>query len=194
ETFEGRRDAEWHLLEALASHERLLGARPTGLWPSEGGVSEAFLALAARHGFRWAASDDAILRGSLRKSGTDAAAADAPGPWRHPAGDRAVSLFFRNHYLSDLIGFVYSRWEPAAAAADFIQRLRDSARPAPAPGVPPLVTVILDGENAWEYYAESGRLFLRALYAGLAEDERLETVTPGAFLDRFPAGRDLPRV
>lgn len=195
-TFEGRRDAEWHLREACAIHTRLLGARPTGLWPSEGGVSESFLALAAARGFRWAASDDAILRGSLRKSGADAGAADQPGPWRHGTGAAGISLLFRDHYLSDLIGFVYARWDPAAAAADFIQRLREAATRAPRPdhGAPPLVTVILDGENAWEYFHESGRAFLRALYAGLAGEPALETVTPTGYLERYPPARELSRV
>ncbi len=193
--FAGQRDAEWHLAEGLRTHERLLGGRPAGLWPSEGGVSEAFLALATRHGLRWAASDDAILRASVGKSAISGRPV-APGPWRHGPAGSGIALFFRDHHLSDLIGFVYARWDPAAAAADFIRRLRDAVMFAPVGDgdPPPLITVILDGENAWEYYHESGRAFLRALYAGLAGDAELEMVTPSGFLDRWPATRELPRI
>ena len=39
------------------------------------------------------------------------------------------------------------------------------------------VSVILDGENAWEHYAGGGRPFLRALYGALERAADIETVT-----------------
>ena len=48
-----------------ACHERLFGARPTGLWPSEGSVSDAMVPLAAGAGFEWMATDEMILARTL---------------------------------------------------------------------------------------------------------------------------------
>ena len=39
------------------------------------------------------------------------------------------------------------------------------------------VAVILDGENAWEYYEGGGRPFLRALYGALSKATDIQTVT-----------------
>ncbi|HEX8797900.1 MAG TPA: hypothetical protein VF772_04765, partial [Terriglobales bacterium] len=40
-----------------------------------------------------------------------------------------------------------------------------------------VISVILDGVNAWEYYPQSGREFLRRFYDGLERDPRIESVT-----------------
>jgi alpha-amylase/alpha-mannosidase (GH57 family) len=46
-----------------------------------------------------------------------------------------------------------------------------------ADGRDAIVPIILDGENAWEYYDRNGRPFFRALYAGIAADPRMEALT-----------------
>ncbi|MEK7767347.1 MAG: glycoside hydrolase, partial [bacterium] len=103
-TFHGDRDLAWHLAAALRQHERLFGVRPRGMWPAEGGVSDEFAAAAAARGMEWIASDDQVLRASLHKSGFDDP--DAPSPhhaaWRLECGS---SIIFRDHELSDLVGF-----------------------------------------------------------------------------------------
>ena len=40
-----------------------------------------------------------------------------------------------------------------------------------------VVSIILDGENAWEFYPQSGREFLRRLYDGIAKDPQMEAAT-----------------
>jgi hypothetical protein len=40
-----------------------------------------------------------------------------------------------------------------------------------------VISIILDGENAWEYYPKSGREFLRRFYDGLQKDPGVEAVT-----------------
>jgi alpha-amylase/alpha-mannosidase (GH57 family) len=190
-TFAGRRDVAWHLAEAVRSHERRFGRRPAGLWPSEGGVSEAFLAMAAEHGFMWTASDDAILHESLRKAGHQASAGSAATPWTHGTEQAPLRIFFRDHTLSDLIGFVYARWDPAEAASDFIARLKEAGRHVPPGGGPPVLSVILDGENPWEHYPDSGKPFLRELYARLGSDPALECITPSIWIERH---REAPRL
>ena len=199
--FQHPEDALDQIVRARTRHADLFGSRPDGLWPSEGSVSDAVVELAARGGVRWMASDEGVLERSLgtsleRRGDEGIGRPDllyAPWVRRTVSGD--VRLLFRDRTLSDLIGFTYSRWPPEAAAADFLRRLRavgESWSAARLPGVP-LVPVILDGENAWEHFADGGRVFLRALYRGLQEDPLLEAVTVAEALARTPA-REIPRV
>ncbi|HET9317636.1 MAG TPA: glycoside hydrolase family 57 protein, partial [Vicinamibacteria bacterium] len=194
-------DALDQITRARTRHAELFGRRPDGRWPSEGSVSDEVVELAARAGVRWLASDEGVLERSLgvplERRGDDGIG--RPDllyvPWvrRTAAGD--VRMLFRDRTLSDLIGFVYSRWRPEDAAADLLERIRAVGRAwaaARMPGVP-LVPIILDGENAWEHFADGGRVFLAALYRGLQADPTLEALTVAEALARTPA-REIPRV
>jgi len=161
-----------HLDAALASHARRFGAPPAGAWPAEGAVSAPVVRLLAERGLRWTASSEAVLAHSL------SARADrrdlAYRPWR-VAGTGLV-CFFRDDRLSDLIGFEYARWHGDEAAAHFIGELEAVAAHA-RPDDPPRVSVILDGENCWEYYPYNGFYFLDALYAELERHPYVRTTT-----------------
>lgn len=162
------------------------GRAPVGLWPSEGSVSDEALALAAETGFEWAASDQGVLEKTLWS------ACAGPGgrlyqPFLWERDGRRLHLLFRDHFLSDLIGFVFSRMDPEPAADDFIRRLYHIAEPCLQSGRDILIPVILDGENAWEYYDHNGRPFLRALYRRLAADPRFSVLTVSEALRRLPA-------
>ena len=187
-------DARLQLERAIDLHARLFGQRPAGLWPSEGSVSDEAISLAAGLGFRWAASGEGVLGRSIGDGfhrdgqGIPRPAAALYGSYEFcpaagagesglPAADPPLRMFFRDHYLSDLIGFVYSNMEAGAAARDFIERLRRCGRAAAESAPDPVISVILDGENAWEYYERSGRDFFRALYGGLSEDPEIRTIT-----------------
>jgi alpha-amylase/alpha-mannosidase (GH57 family) len=177
-------DARDQLRAAIELHTRVFGKRPAGLWPSEGSVSDEALALAAEEGFRWAAADEGVLARSLQRGfhrqadGAVWGADELYRPQRLVTGGREISLFFRDHELSDLIGFVYSRMDPAAAAADLHHRIRAVVRSRiSAANDPAVVSIILDGENCWEFYPGNGRDFLRSFYARLAADPDLRAVT-----------------
>ena len=166
-------------------HEQLFGRRPVGLWPSEGSVSDAIVPLATQAGFTWIATDEAILARTLNTGLTR----DGYGHLEQPevlyrpytirTGGGEVACLFRDHVLSDLIGFTYASWNPTAAAADFVGRLVEAGRrfSARTGGAEAVVPIILDGENAWEHYEGQGRPFLRALYGALAAHPELKTVT-----------------
>jgi len=177
-------EARRQLRDGLDYHERVFGARPRGIWPSEGAVSDAALALIAEEGLAWAASDEEVLAAGLDLD-------DRPSPdqlyrpWL--AADGRLSLVFRDHRLSDLIGFVYRDWSARDAARDFVGRLRRIAGRAGDGDRPPLVSVILDGENPWGWYPDAGEAFLRELYQRIEADDELETTTVGGYLERFPA-------
>jgi alpha-amylase/alpha-mannosidase (GH57 family) len=185
-------DARGQLREAVALHQRVFNRRPFGLWPSEGSVSDEVLRLAAEEGFIWAATDEGVLARSKqmglyrRGDGTLQGGEELYRPQRLDAGGKPISLFFRDHQLSDLIGFVYSHMNPHAAADDLHQRIKAAGQSTG--GRPAVVSVILDGENAWEYYPGNGREFLRAFYGRLASDPGLRAVTASEALQATEQG------
>jgi len=178
-------DAAEQLARATAHHQRLFGSAPTGVWPSEGSVSDAMVPLVAAAGFGWMATDEQILGRTLGVTFTR----DGNGrveqadrlyqPYRISAGGASVSCLFRDHVLSDLIGFAYASWSAEAAAEDFAARLADAGRAYRAQGGrgDPVITIVVDGENAWEHFEGGGRPFLRALYRRLSSHPEVRTVT-----------------
>jgi alpha-amylase/alpha-mannosidase (GH57 family) len=184
ERFRRPEDAFEQLTRAVTLHERLFGRRPEGLWPSEGSVSDEMVPLVSRAGFRWMATDEAILARSLGRVLTRDGAGNVEQPdtlyrpYRVGAAGHTVACGFRDHAISDLIGFSYASWPAAAAANDFIRRLVEAgARYTAQTGDEATVFVILDGENAWEHFEGQGRPFLRALYGRLASEPAVRTVT-----------------
>jgi alpha-amylase/alpha-mannosidase (GH57 family) len=178
-------DAAEQLTRAVALHERLFGHAPVGLWPSEGSVSDAMVPLAAAAGFRWMATDELILARTLGIAlGRDGADhIDQPerlyAPYRVTTGGATIACAFRDHLLSDLIGFSYAGWAPDTAAEHFVTRLVEAGRryASRTGGGEALISIILDGENAWEHFEGGGRPFLRALYGRLSSNPELRTVT-----------------
>lgn len=189
-------DAGEQLRRARSYHESVFGQAPVGVWPSEGSVSGQALGIAAELGFRWFASDEGVLGRTLGISfGRDAAGVPANAerlysPLRVRLGDREITGFFRDHYLSDLIGFAYSRMEAGAAAADLHSRIRALGERVET-GRPLTVAIILDGENAWEYYPGAGREFLRQFYGRIEADADIRALTA---LEAVVAAGEIPAV
>ncbi len=182
----GRERVAAHLCSALASHERRFGAAPRGLWPAEGSVSAPLLGLLSDKGIAWAASGEQVLANSL---GTAQSGEARPRylyrPYRLPAAAGLV-LFFRDDKLSDRIGFEYQKWHGSDAAANFVGELEHIAAQA-LPHERPLVSVILDGENAWEHYPYNAYYFLSALYQTLETHPTIRSTTFSAFLQEAAA-------
>ncbi|HWA13807.1 MAG TPA: hypothetical protein VHA15_11990, partial [Burkholderiales bacterium] len=188
----GRERAIAHIEAARASHARRFGAPPRGMWPAEGAVSTDFVQLLAQGGCRWFASGEGVLANSL---GRDGVAAPGRGdflyrPYRVGA-EAGITGFFRDDRLSDLIGFEYAKWHSDDAATNFVDEL-DALAKAAGDGPRPVVSVILDGENAWEYYPYNGFYFLDALYAALEAHPEIETTTFAALVDGGRAAEPLP--
>ncbi|HEU5360721.1 MAG TPA: glycoside hydrolase family 57 protein [Candidatus Deferrimicrobiaceae bacterium] len=185
------------------------GKAPEGMWPSEGSISPAAIEIAARAGFRWMATDEILLSKVLGKYvHRDASGAPQDPSWLYhpyiastPSGP--LRIFFRDHYLSDLIGFEYSRWSAPDAASHFISIINNiynklSFLPAPQRKDSYVVPVILDGENAWEYFPDSGEGFLRTFLGQLSRlgpnitcatfSDALKTIDYEEHLDMVPSG------
>ncbi|HEX4076062.1 MAG TPA: glycoside hydrolase family 57 protein [Candidatus Acidoferrales bacterium] len=184
-------DAREQLQRARDFHERTFGQAPVGLWPSEGSVSDQTLEIAAELGFKWFATDEGVL-GRTRNIGFWRDPAGYPengpelySPWRFERNGKGMSGFFRDHYISDLVGFVYSRMGAEAAADDLHRRLRAIGDREPY-GRTATVSVILDGENAWEYYPGNGREFLRQFYRRIQGDPDINALTISEAIDAMP--------
>ncbi|MGA7292720.1 MAG: glycoside hydrolase family 57 protein [Terriglobales bacterium] len=178
-------DAREQLKRGLDMHEKVFGVRPQGVWPSEGSVSEEALAIAHELGVKWMATDEGVLGRSLginfSRDGDGRLNAEGAQKlytiYGYENSATRMNLIFRDHTLSDLIGFVYSGMPAQDAANNLIHKIKDSAQSVIARGQDAVVPIILDGENAWEYYPQSGREFLRRFYDGLQKDAGIEAVT-----------------
>ncbi len=177
---------------ATRSHTRRFGQPPRGMWPAEGAVSHEFADLLAHSGCEWIASGEGVLVHSLLQGGSALSERQAYlyRPYRVGGGQAAVTCFFRDERLSDLIGFEYAKWNGKDAAAHFVATLEEIA--AKAGDDRPVVSVILDGENAWEYYPYNGYYFLDELYAALEDNAEIATTTFSQLLDEKREAAVLP--
>ncbi len=177
----GKVRARDHLNDATLSHKERFGAAPVGMWPSEGAVSKESLLLMAEEGVQWAASGEGVLANSLRKSNPGRALVSRHDYLYKPHvvtdGENQIFCFFRDDRLSDKIGFEYSKMHSTDAVNDFVQNLEHIYHTYQREENP-VVSVILDGENAWEYYPYNGYYFLTELYQALANHPFIEMVTP----------------
>ncbi len=190
--FKHPEDATEQIRRALESHEKTFGVRPIGLWPSEGSVSEEAITLAAKNGIRWMATDEGVLGRSLdhnfsRDGGGwlhGGGAQKLYNIYRYEKGEAEMHMVFRDHRISDNVGFVYSGMPAQDAANHLIHNIKNSAQPVLDTGFDAVISIILDGENAWEYYPQSGREFLRRFYDGLQRDPQIEAVTISEAIER----------
>jgi len=173
-----------HVEAAIAAHRDWFGKPPQGMWPAEGGVSAQALAALDAAGLRWAASGENVLRHSLAAAGHDVS---RPCRWLlHPyrLDGQRLACFFRDDYLSDLVGFEYKTWFAEDAVRHFLHMVEERCRNSTHDN--PLVTVILDGENAWEYFPYNGWYFLNALYRALDDHPAIRVTTFSEYLDFHP--------
>ncbi|MGI8905338.1 MAG: glycoside hydrolase family 57 protein [Candidatus Sumerlaeaceae bacterium] len=198
--FQHPEDAESQLRNAVEFHEKTFGRRPCGLWPSEGSVAPELLPMLKRQGLQWIATDEEILCASVGEvvlrsvSGTVQNRELLYQPyWAEHEGNK-IAVLFRDHYLSDLIGFQYGGWPAEDAAQDLLSRLEEIGRAHGDPERPLLVSIILDGENCWEHYADDGLPFLRKLYSYLSHSQYVRTTRICDYLEHYPPQRTLPRL
>ena len=198
--FQHPEDCEAQLKSGIEFHERTFGHRPCGIWPSEGSVAPELLPMLQKQGMQWIATDEEVLCASVGEvvsrnvSGAVQNRELLYQPyWAEHDGSR-VAVLFRDHYLSDLIGFQYGGWDSEKATTDLMERFEEIARAHNNPGKPLLVSVILDGENCWEHYSEDGLPFLRSLYERLSHSPLVKTTRICDFLEKYPPQRTLPRL
>lgn len=180
-------DAREQINRGLKCFEKCFGRKPRGLWPSEGSVCQDLMPILAEAGIEWTATDEEILSRSINtgfvrdENGIPANAAKLYQPWR----SGSIKLIFRDHVLSDLIAFNYHAWDQKKAARDMVARIKNIAKTL-SPFEKFIIPIILDGENAWEYFANDGSEFIESLYQELT-DQKVPTTTVSGFLAKQEA-------
>lgn len=195
-------DAVEQIRRGVDFHKRLFGIEPRGMWPSEGSVCQAMIPTLADVGIQWIATDEEIL--SCSTNGW--VSRDEHGflrhpemlyrPWRAEEKGKSVQIVFRDHAMSDQIGFHYQRYPAKEAVDDFLGKLEaiSHATGGKMADRPALATIVLDGENCWEYYPDSGVNFLRDLYQRVVKHKKIRPVRVADYLETHPASDRLGRV
>jgi alpha-amylase/alpha-mannosidase (GH57 family) len=196
----GASRAVTHVESAKSFHQKVFGHQPNGMWPAEGAVSHAALSLLAQHGVKWAATGQGVLVNSLKKSGLtlDDRKDYLYQPYQVTNGKQDIFCFFRDDVLSDKIGFEYAKMHSTEAVNDFVVSL-EAVIAQNNSDTPKVLSVILDGENAWEYYPYNGYYFLTELYEALVQHPGIEMTTFSDIVamqqaKQLPAAPILPQV
>jgi alpha-amylase/alpha-mannosidase (GH57 family) len=194
-------DAETQIHSALEYMAERLGAPPQGMWPSEGSVCPEIIPMLAQAGVKWIATDEEVLAKSL---GIPIFTRDPEGrvnnmdalyrPYTVEVDGHRLNMVFRDHAMSDFIGFHAAGADPERAAEMLVHRLRDARFFLNEAEGSHLVSIILDGENCWEHYADDGLPFLRALYRKICEDDLLIPVRIGEHLEEHPPTHTLQQL
>lgn len=160
-----RDDAIEQVERSIKLYEETFGRKPTGFWPAEGAVDEESIEIYRERGISWIATDEAILFASLED--------DTRSNLYKPYDFNGVSIGFRDHALSDLIGFNYRFKSGEDASEHFMEVIQPIANA----NSDATLFVILDGENAWEFFENNAYEFFTALYTQFSTTSWCNTVT-----------------
>ncbi len=151
---------------------RIFGRLPTGIWPSEGGISAEVAAAMAADGYSFAVTDENILWKTLKRS------PDA-GLLYQPYTCRGLNILFRDRELSDLISFEYHGWPEKDAVGHLLAKMMAKGKGGPENAI---CVIALDGENPWAGYRENGVPFLRELYGRILHTKEITPVFLESYL------------
>jgi len=191
--FHWPQDAAAHLTLAVEQHAAMFGKPPRGLWPSEGSIAPELIPLMQQCGIQYFCSDEENLFNSLKRdpanTGVTIDHLELFQGWHVSHDGASVNAIFREKPLSDFIGFMAAKNNPGEAANHLLHHLRQIAKAVPEDtGVVPL---ILDGENAWETFADGGEGFLKALYSGIQADTKLHSCTIEDYFRHHPPKKQI---
>lgn len=178
----GEDRSRWHLQKGIDCFQKYFGLRPQGVWLSEGAISEDAVALIEEFDFKWTASGEGVWRNSMHLSEHASDRDHSKRSLFHPyvlSGHKA-KMFFRDDGLSDLIGFEYSNRNSVDAANELVSHLVNISGFLGDSANRHVVSIILDGENAWEYYPHNGFYFLDHLYKTLSKHKLVNATTYSA--------------
>ncbi|MDD3625730.1 MAG: glycoside hydrolase family 57 protein [bacterium] len=189
-TFSHPEDIDYHINAALCFFQERFGRKPRGMWPSEGSVSKDIIPIISKYGLEWIATDEEILSRSVN----DGVKRNSLGEIENPEylyrafnldiGEKPVNIIFRDHKLSDNFSFNYHQIPPNIAVNNFMKYLEKVYDKIPNDKYEYGLSVIMDGENAWEYYDNNGYDFLKGIFEKLRDDKRFELLTVSEFMDK----------
>ena len=193
-------DARWQVKEAIRYHTAQFGRPPRGMWPSEGSVSDEAMDIIISSGIKWVATDEDILFKSLSLYGKGAKRHGLLDrrliyqPYRLKRASGSAAMIFRDKNLSDMISFSYNGWDQTAAAGDLVGHFKNINANMRRDADRGLVTIVMDGENAWEYYEDNGRTFFETLYSRLKSEDGINSTTVSGHLEIEPPRKTLDSV
>ncbi|MCD6449210.1 MAG: hypothetical protein J7L34_01700 [Thermotogaceae bacterium] len=182
-------DAYGQIKAGIEYFKKVFGKAPDGMWPSEEAVSQEAAALMAKAGVKWFITDQSILE----KSGVSTAdKRNLFKPYKLHTKNGDIVVFFRETDLSNRISFTYSQMSAEDAVNDFINALHNYQ--AMNDNGDMVITVALDGENAWEHYKNNGNDFRKLLYESLSEDPYIELITPVEYIENYGVKAELDHI
>jgi alpha-amylase/alpha-mannosidase (GH57 family) len=183
-------DAKYQIDSAVEFYKQNFDTAPLGMWPSEEGVSEHILPFIIESGINWIVTDEAILFKSLKLKKRDTKLLYQPHLLKRKNGE--LNIVFRDRNLSDLIGFSYADMKEIDAVNNFMSHLENINKAFKNQDT--LITVAMDGENAWEYFRNDGHDFLELLYKRISDSEFIKTTTISQYLKDHPAKNKIKRL
>lgn len=180
-------DVRSQINSAMDFFKSRFGVMPQGMWPSEESVSEQILPFIMESGINWIVTDEDILFRSVEAKKRDTKLLYLPHTLTRDG--KKLNIVFRDKNISDLIGFIYNNWDAKKAVEDFIKNIQNIADTFKDKDV--LVTIAMDGENAWEYYKNDGIDFLDLLYQKLSETDFIKTTTVSEYLKNHTIGSEI---
>lgn len=180
-------DCRWHLEKSKEIFRTVFHNEVRGSWPSEGSISEGVAEIYCQKDFDWIGLDEGILFRSLMKENVSYELISKQRHLIYQAYDfHGLKMMFRDRNLSDALSFTYQGWDPGFAAQDLMQHFKRIHYHAKSFLPERMIPIIMDGENAWEYYQNSGVDFFENLYKLIEKSEIISTATPSEF---FKASR-----
>lgn len=175
----GAARTRWHMQKGIDIFSQHFGRKPEGVWLSEGGISADAIELLDEMKLKWTASGEHVWRNTCHLVGYQGEEVDNKKALFRPYQYQALSphMYFRDDGLSDFIGFEYSHWNAEDAAKNFVENLSNISNFLGDDADQHVVSIVLDGENAWEYYLDNGYHFLDALYREMSQCEAIKTTT-----------------
>ena len=190
EVFNYPLDVKYQIDSAIEFYKQRFDTAPEGMWPSEEGVSEHILPYIIESGIKWIVTDEAILFKSLKLKKRNTSLLYQPHLLKRKQG--SLNIVFRDRNLSDLIGFVYHQMKEENAVNNFMTHLENIHKAFKNKEI--LVTVALDGENAWEFFRNDGGDFLELFYQRLSQADYVKTTTVSEYLKLNPAENQIKRL
>lgn len=187
----GHERTHWHMQQGIAFFESCFGRKPNGVWLPEGGLSQDALELLDEFEIKWTASGESVWRNSASLSHISKDDIDSKRGLFQAYRSRPsnVRMFFRDDGLSDLIGFEYRGWSAKDAVANFSSHIGNISKFLGDDADDHLISVILDGENAWEYFPDNAFHFLRHFYHEMVNNEQIEPITLNEACAQLPCAQ-----
>lgn len=177
----------------LKRTEEVFGVKPKGIWAPEQCISNDVLKMMAEAGLEWTISDETILADTLNKEFVR----DFNGFHQDPYNlcstysvnfgeNKDFKIIFRDSVIPNLISFEYPNYDAKTAAKDLYDRIKVVYNKLQnAPEENHLLTIAMDGENAWHNYSDCGAEFLTELYNLICSDKTLETVRISDYFEKI---------